>query len=117
MLTKMPIGIEDFKEAREHYYVVDKTNFISRFIDNHAKVTLFTRPRRFGKTLTMSMLEYFFSIDKAADGAALFSGMNIGRDHPEKLAEQGKYPLIFMSLKGLQQNEWKQLYGAFTFLT
>ena len=116
MHTKMPIGIEDFKEAREQYYVVDKTDFISRFIDNHAKVTLFTRPRRFGKTFTMSMLEYFFSIDKAVDGVTLFQDMAIGRDHPEKLVEQGKYPVIFMSLKGLQQNSWSQLYGAFTFL-
>ena len=59
MKLNMPIGIDDFKEAREKYYLVDKTDFIRRLIDDHSKVTLITRPRRFGKTLTMSMLDYF----------------------------------------------------------
>lgn len=54
----MPIGVDDFKEAREKYYLVDKTDFIRQIIDGHSKVTLITRPRRFGKTLTMSMLDY-----------------------------------------------------------
>lgn len=64
-MWKMPIGIDDFQKIRnEHYYFVDKTDFIRRLIDEHSAVTLITRPRRFGKTLTMSMLEYFFSIEK-----------------------------------------------------
>ena len=61
----LPIGIEDFKEVIDSgYYFVDKTDFIRQLIDVHSKATLITRPRRFGKTLTMSMLEYFFSIDR-----------------------------------------------------
>lgn len=64
MKKRMPIGVEDFKEVREQYYLVDKTQFLQQLIDDHSKVTLLTRPRRFGKTLTMSMVEYFFSIDK-----------------------------------------------------
>ena len=64
MNVRMPIGVDDFKELRENYYFIDKTDFIRQLIDDHSKVTLITRPRRFGKTVTMSMLEYFFSIDK-----------------------------------------------------
>ena len=64
MNTAMPIGVDDFKKVRENYYFVDKTDFIRQLIDSHSDVTLITRPRRFGKTLTMSMLEYFFSIDR-----------------------------------------------------
>ena len=64
MNKAMPIGVDDFKEVREQYYFVDKTDFIRQLIDVHSKATLITRPRRFGKTLTMSMLEYFFSIDR-----------------------------------------------------
>lgn len=112
---KMPIGIDDFKKARDDYYVVDKTRFIADLIDNHAEVMLFTRPRRFGKTLTMSMLEYFFSIDKKEEGARLFAGTHIAKAGAQYMAEQGKYPVIFMTLKGIQNNSWSQLYGAFTF--
>ena len=64
MNTQMPIGVDDFKEVRENYYFVDKTHFIQSLIDGHSKVTLLTRPRRFGKTLTMSMLDYFFSLER-----------------------------------------------------
>lgn len=64
MNRAMPIGVEDFKKVRENYYFVDKSDFIRQLIDRHGDVTLITRPRRFGKTLTMSMLEYFFSVDK-----------------------------------------------------
>lgn len=77
MNTGMPIGIDDFKKVREHYYFVDKTDFIRQLIDNHSDVTLITRPRRFGKTLTMSMLEYFFSIDHKEKSIGLFSGLTV----------------------------------------
>ena len=60
MRMVMPIGVDDFAKVRRDFYFVDKTNFLQEFVRNHAEVTLFTRPRRFGKTLTMSMLRYFF---------------------------------------------------------
>ena len=77
MNTAMPIGVDDFKKVRENYYFVDKTDFIRQLIDSHSDVTLITRPRRFGKTLTMSMLEYFFSIDRKKESQGLFSGLSI----------------------------------------
>lgn len=65
MKWQMPIGVDNFFDIRsKHYYFVDKTDFIRQLIDGHSAVTLITRPRRFGKTLTLSMLEYFFSIEK-----------------------------------------------------
>ena len=72
MNARMPIGVDDFKELRKNYYFIDKTDFIRQLIDDHSKVTFITRPRRFGKTLTMSMLEYFFSIDKKEESKDLF---------------------------------------------
>lgn len=77
MNVRMPIGVDDFKELRENYYFIDKTDFIRQLIDGHSKVTLITRPRRFGKTLTMSMLEYFFSIDKKEESKELFHGLAV----------------------------------------
>ena len=77
MNTAMPIGVDDFKKVRENYYFVDKTDFIRQLIDTHSAVTLITRPRRFGKTLTMSMLEYFFSIDRKKESQGLFSGLSV----------------------------------------
>ena len=71
-MKRMPIGEDDFKNVIEkQYYYVDKTPFIQKFLDNHAKVTLITRPRRFGKTLLMSMLYYFFSVEER-------NGLNAG---------------------------------------
>ena len=115
MKTNMPVGIDDFKTVRENYYLVDKTDFIRQLIDYHSGVMLFTRPRRFGKTLTMSMLDYFFSIDKKDEAKKLFHGMAIERAGARYMAEQGKYPVIFMTLKGMQNDSWDQLYGSFTF--
>lgn len=97
---KLPVGIEDFAEIRQAgFYYVDKTNFIEQLLDGWGKVNLFTRPRRFGKTLNMSMLRYFFEI--GAD-ASLFAGLQITRN--KKLCEefQGKYPVIFLSFKNVE---------------
>ena len=74
-LLKLPVGIEDFREIRRlGFYYIDKTKLIEQLLDNWGKVNLFTRPRRFGKTLNMSMLRYFFEI--GAD-STLFVGLNI----------------------------------------
>ena len=79
MKWQMPIGVDNFFDIRsKHYYFVDKTDFIRQLIDGHSAVTLITRPRRFGKTLTLSMLEYFFSIEKEAQSRHLFDGLSKG---------------------------------------
>lgn len=87
---RLPVGIEDFAEIRRHgYYYVDKTQLIEQVLNRRNKVSLFTRPRRFGKTLNMSMLKNFFEI--GAD-STLFDGLYISQN--EKLYEEymGKYP-------------------------
>lgn len=117
MKRDMPVGISDFKEAREGYYVVDKTAFIRELIDTHKKVTLFTRPRRFGKTLTMSMLEYFFSIDRKDEGAPLFSGLAIDQAGPSYMQHQGRYPVIFTTLKDFYNPTWDSMYRSIRLLT
>ena len=97
---KLPVGIEDFAEIRQAgFYYIDKTNFIEQLLDGWGKVNLFTRPRRFGKTLNMSMLRYFFEI--GAD-ASLFDGLRIAEN--KKLCEefQGKYSVIFLSFKNVE---------------
>ena len=97
---RLPIGIEDFKELIEdNYYFVDKTGFIADFMDNRGKVTLFTRPRRFGKTLTLSMLLHFFTLENAAENRKLFTGLNIEKRGEEYMAEQGTRPVVFLTLK------------------
>lgn len=97
---KLPVGIEDFAEIRQAgFYYVDKTKFIEQLLDGWGKVNLFTRPQRFGKTLNMSMLRYFFEI--GAD-ASLFDGLQIAKN--KKLCEeyQEKYPVIFLSFKNVE---------------
>lgn len=71
MNDRMPVGIDDFQKVREGYYFVDKTDFIKDLIDSHGEVTLLIRPRRFGKTLTMSMLDWFFSAERKGKPGAL----------------------------------------------
>ncbi|MBQ7515162.1 MAG: AAA family ATPase [Schwartzia sp.] len=102
----MPVGVDDFKYLRERYYFVDKTRFIQELIDGHSKVTLITRPRRFGKTLTLSMLYYFFTRADAEENGALFDGCAIAGAGEEYMAEQGKYPVIFLSLKDVKADSW-----------
>lgn len=101
MSGKVAIGIESFREQIEKgYYYVDKTSFIKTIFDNFAKVTLITRPRRFGKTLNMSMLAEFSDITKRSE--ALFDGLAVSRE--KKLCEEwmNKRPVIFLSLKGVE---------------
>lgn len=102
----MPVGVDDFKEVCENYYMVDKTDFIRQLIDGHSKVTLITRPRRFGKTLTMSMLDYFFSIEKQDETQHLFDGLAIGRAGEEYMAHRGMYPTIFLTLRNTKKSDF-----------
>lgn len=113
MNARMPIGVDDFKELRENYYFIDKTDFIRQLIDDHSKVTLITRPRRFGKTLTMSMLEYFFSIDKKEESKDLFHGLAVEKAGLSYMKHRGVYPVIFISLKDGQSPSWEQMLNFF----
>ena len=98
MKARLPMGIESFKEIRrQKFYYVDKTALIRELLENWGKVTLFTRPRRFGKTLNMSMLRCFFEI---GSDKALFDGLEISRETQLCEEYQGKFPVISITLKG-----------------
>ena len=98
-MKKLPIGIENFEEfSTENFYYVDKTAFIAELLQNWGKVNLFTRPRRFGKTLNMSMLKCFFEI--GAD-KALFDSLKIAQEKELCEQYQGQFPVIFLSLKSV----------------
>ena len=103
----VPVGIEDFERIiNEDYYYVDKTMLIEELLINRAPVTLFTRPRRFGKTLNMSMIKSFFDIKNKEENKKLFENLKISNS--EYMSEQGKYPVIFISLKDLKGNSWEE---------
>ena len=103
----VPVGIEDFKELiQEGYYYIDKTLLIDEMLINKSKVTLFTRPRRFGKTLNMSMLKYFFDVKDKEENKKLFENLKVSDS--EYMSEQGKYPVIFISLKDLKGDTWEE---------
>ena len=103
----VPVGIEDFERiVREDYYYVDKTLLIEELLINRAPVTLFTRPRRFGKTLNMSMIKYFFDVKNKEGNKKLFENLKVSNS--EYMSEQGKYPVIFVSLKDLKADTWKE---------
>ena len=107
-MKKLPIGLSDFKKLIEgNYYYFDKTNFIDEIIKDGSEVKLFTRPRRFGKTLNMSMLKYFFDIKEADENRKLFKDLYIEKTGNFK--EQGKYPVIFLSLKDLKADNWEKM--------
>ena len=100
----LPTGIEDFKEIRtDGYYYVDKTALIEQVLDKISKVTLFTRPRRFGKTLNMSMLRYFF---ETGTDSKLFNGLYISQNAELCEKYMGKYPVIAISLKGVDADSY-----------
>ena len=105
----VPVGIEDFKELiQDEYYYADKTLLIDEMLMNKSKVTLFTRPRRFGKTLNMSMLKYFFDVKDKEENKKLFENLKIYNS--EYMSEQGKYPVIFISLKDLKGDTWGKCF-------
>ena len=106
----IPTGIENFKELIDKdYYYIDKTNLIANIINE--KVVLYTRPRRFGKTLNMSMLYYFFSI-KEKENAYLFNDLNISKNK-DALKHQNQYPTIFVSLKDMKNSSYEKQMNQF----
>ena len=105
-MKRIGIGLSDFKELiEEDFYYFDKTKFIDEIVKDGAKVKLFTRPRRFGKTLNMSMLKYFFDVEKKEENRKLFKDLYI--EKTESFKEQGQYPVIFLSLKDLKATTWE----------
>ena len=108
---KLPVGIDDFRKLREsHFYYVDKTRLIEQLLLNWSEVTLFTRPRRFGKTLNMSMLKSFFDI---GTDETLFDGLYISGNKELCDEYMGKYPVIFLSLKGVEGLTYEEAFEAF----
>ncbi len=105
----MPIGVSDFKSVFENnYYYVDKTKLIEEITKEFSKTILFTRPRRFGKTLTMSMLRYFFDIKEAEENRKLFEGLYIEKS--EAFAYQGQHPVIYLTMKDFKSRSWEEMF-------
>ena len=104
-MQKLPIGLSDFKKLREkNYYFIDKTELIAEILREHNEIILIPRPRRFGKTLNLSMLRYFFDINE--DSKNLFKGLKI-----ETLPEYehlGKYPVLFLTFKDIKEPDFEK---------
>jgi len=101
------IGVEDFSEViKENCYYIDKTKWIGEILEDKSKIKLFTRPRRFGKTLNMSMLKYFFNVENKEENRKLFNGLDVEKS--EYMSEQGQYPVIFISLKSIKAKTWEE---------
>lgn len=113
MVKKIPIGISDFKELiDENYYFVDKTLFIEEVVKDGAQVILISRPRRFGKTINMSMLKYFFESSEE-DNSYLFNGLNI-ENNKNVIKNQGRYPVIFLTFKDEKYSTWESCLDGFS---
>lgn len=105
MQKKLPIGIENFEDMiKENYYYVDKTGLIKQLLNEHGLVNLFTRPRRFGKSLNMSMLKYFFEI---GNDQVIFEGLEVSKEKELCDQYQGKFPVISVSLKGAKAGNYE----------
>ena len=103
------LGIDDFRQIiKEDCYYFDKTNWIEELLKDRTQIKLFTRPRRFGKTLNMSTLKYFFDVKNAEENRKLFKDLYIEKS--EYFKEQGQYPVIFISLKDLKKNTWEECF-------
>ena len=112
-MKRLPIGVEDFKKMIDkNFYYIDKTDFINDVL--HEEVVLYTRPRRFGKTLNMSMLYYFFSM-KQKENAYLFNNMDIA-NHTDALQYQNQYPVIFITLKDMKKHTFENQKAMFAIL-
>ena len=106
-MKRLAIGIDDFRKIiKEDCYYVDKTKFMEAVLEDASNVKLFTRPRRFGKTLNMSMLKYFFDVRDSEENRKLFNGLGIEKS--KYIDEQGKYPTILISLKSIKYETWEE---------
>ena len=112
-MKRLAIGLSDFKHLiKEDFYYFDKTKFIEEVIKDGSQVKLFERPRRFGKTLNMSMLKYFFDIKNKEENKEIFKDLYI--EKTEAFKEQGQYPVIFLSLKDLKALTWEEMEEKIT---
>ena len=111
----IPIGIDNFEDMiKGNYYYIDKSKFIKDILIQPGKVKLFTRPRRFGKTLNMSMLKYFFDIQNSEINKKLFDSLAISKT--EYMSEQGQYPVIYFSFKDLKKNSWEECFSELKYI-
>ncbi|PHI08462.1 ATP-binding protein [Fusobacterium polymorphum] len=114
-MKKIPIGVENFKEIiTNNYYYVDKTKFIEKILNDGSKIKLFTRPRRFGKTLNMSTIKHFFDIKNNEENRKLFNNLDIEKS--VYIKEQGQYPIIFISMKGIKDITWEEAKSSLKIL-
>ncbi len=114
-MKKIPVGKDNFQKLiQENCYYVDKTSSIEELLKNGSDVVLYTRPRRFGKTLFMSMLEHFFDIEKKEINQDLFNGLYISKS--PYFSEFGSYPVISLTFKNLKQNTYDEVYEQFVML-
>ena len=105
-MKKIGIGVDNFKDIRENdIYYIDKTKLIEKLLDDGSKVKLLARPRRFGKTLNMSMLKYFFDIEEKEENKKLFKDLYI--EQSKYIEKQGSYPVIYLTLKSLKGLNWE----------
>ena len=108
----LPIGYDNFKEVIDNNaYYVDKTNVIEELLKNRAKVTLLPRPRRFGKSLLLSTLYYFFDIENKDNNKYLFEGLNISKS--EYMKYQGEFPVIRIDFKMLKEDNYISIYNSY----
>lgn len=114
-LLPLPIGISDYRKASSEYYYIDKTLMLRDFLDEVPMVSLFTRPRRFGKTLNMDMLRTFFEKTEE-DTSIFFSDKKIWDCGEKYQAHQGKYPVIFLSFKDVKCKTWEETYDLIAML-
>ena len=114
-MKKIPIGVENFKEIiTNNCYYVDKTKFIEKILNDGSKIKLFTRPRRFGKTLNMSTIKHFFDIKNNEENRKLFNNLDIEKS--VYIKEQGQYPVIFISMKGIKDITWEEAKSSLKIL-
>ena len=114
-MKEITTTIEDFKELVQKYYFVDKSYFIANFLDSLcSKVLIFTRPNKFGKTILLSMLDYFFNIEDSIENRKLFKNLIIERLDPEYMTKQGSKPVIFISLKDIAANNFDEFLQKFS---
>ena len=114
-MKKIPIGVENFKEIiNNNCYYVDKTKFIEEILNDGSKIKLFTRPRRFGKTLNMSTIKHFFDTKNNEENRKLFNNLDIEKS--VYIKEQGQYPIIFISMKGIKDITWEEAKSSLKIL-
>ena len=114
-MKKIPIGVENFKEIiNNNCYYVDKTKFIEKILNDGSKIKLFTRPRRFGKTLNISTIKHFFDIKNNGENRKLFNNLDIEKS--VYIKEQGQYPVIFISMKGIKDITWEEAKSSLKIL-